>query len=366
MPLYPLYALFFADTGLSTAEISALFAIWSAVGVVAEVPSGMLADRYSRRAAIVASGVVQAVGFALWATLPGFWGFAVGFVCWAVGGSLSSGALEALLYDGLADAGAAGAFGRVYARVSAAEQLADLPTAVAATVLYAQGGYPLVAWASVATSLAGSALALRLPERPRVAAGSRDGDGRDAGDGLLAVLRASVRSLTKPGVLAAVLAVTIIGGADGLEEYFPLLAQGWGIPAAAVPAAMLAISVAGAAGAALGGRATRLPASAAGALFGAGSLALWFAGVWASIGGLAVITGFHLLHQLVLVVVETRLQQQIDGPARATVTSTAALGTELGAIAVFGLWAVGALPLVAGVFVVVGGLLPFLLRPVRR
>jgi hypothetical protein len=31
VPLYPLYALLFADSGLSGAQISALFAIWSAV-----------------------------------------------------------------------------------------------------------------------------------------------------------------------------------------------------------------------------------------------------------------------------------------------------------------------------------------------
>jgi MFS family permease len=64
VPLYPLYALLFADTGMSGAQISALFAIWSAVGVIAEVPSGALADRFSRRACLVAAGVLQACGYA--------------------------------------------------------------------------------------------------------------------------------------------------------------------------------------------------------------------------------------------------------------------------------------------------------------
>ena len=106
IPLYPLYALLFADAGMSDARISGLFLIWSATGIVAEVPAGVLADRFSRRGAVVASGLLQAGGYVLWISAPGFAGFAAGFALWAVGGAFGSGALEALLYDGLAAAGA--------------------------------------------------------------------------------------------------------------------------------------------------------------------------------------------------------------------------------------------------------------------
>ena len=47
VPLYPLYALLFLDTGLSGAQISLLFAIWSITSFVAEIPAGVLADRWS-------------------------------------------------------------------------------------------------------------------------------------------------------------------------------------------------------------------------------------------------------------------------------------------------------------------------------
>ena len=40
IPLYAVCALLFADNGLSQRQISALFALWSVVGVIAEVPSG--------------------------------------------------------------------------------------------------------------------------------------------------------------------------------------------------------------------------------------------------------------------------------------------------------------------------------------
>ncbi|NUT94105.1 MAG: MFS transporter, partial [Saccharothrix sp.] len=125
MPVYPLYALLFADTGLSDGQISLLFAIWSTVAVVAEVPFGALADRFSRRWSLVAAGVLQALGYALWTAAPGFWAFAAGFVLWGLGGALVSGALEALIHDGLAAVGAADAFGQVLGRVTAVGLLAQ-------------------------------------------------------------------------------------------------------------------------------------------------------------------------------------------------------------------------------------------------
>jgi MFS family permease len=154
VPIYPLYALLFTATGLSVAQVSALFAIWSAVAVLTEVPSGALADRFSRRSCLVAAGVLQACGYAAWVLLPGFPGFALGFVLWGFGGSLVSGAKEALLYDGLDAAGAAEHYARVAGWVAAMELVAQLPAALAATWLFVAGGFPLVGWVSVGTCLA--------------------------------------------------------------------------------------------------------------------------------------------------------------------------------------------------------------------
>ena len=172
VPLYPLYALLFDDVGLSGAQISALFAVWSAVAVLAEVPSGALADRFGRRTALVAAGLVQAAGYVLWLHWPTFAGFAAGFAVWALGGALVSGAFEALLYDGLAEVGATAQYARLLGWAHAGELLAGVPAAVAATALYAAGGFALVGWASVGICLAAALLATRLPEPAR---GGADG-----------------------------------------------------------------------------------------------------------------------------------------------------------------------------------------------
>lgn len=353
MPLYPLYALLFADAGLSEAAISGLLAIWTVVGVVAEVPCGALADRFSRRGALIAGAVLQAAGYVLWTTLPGFDGFAAGFVVWGLGGALTSGALEALLYDGLAAVGAEGAYARVLARVEAVGLLSQLPTVPAAAVLFALGGYELVGWASVGVCLAAALLATRLPEPPR---GQADDE---AELGYLATLRAGlVEATTRPGVRTAVLVVAALSGLDAVEEYFPLVVLDWGVPSGLVPPAVLVVFLAGAAGAALAGPARRLRARALAAVLAASVLALGAAGLARQPVGLAGVALFYGLYRLVLVVADARLQERINGPARATVTSVAALGTELAALGLVAAWALGGVLGAAALTLLVAAALP--------
>ncbi len=364
VPLYSLYALLFADTGLSGAEISALFALWSVVGLVAEVPSGALADRYSRRGALVAAGALQAGGYALWIVRPGFLAFAAGFVLWGLSGALVSGALEALLYDGLAAVGAEAHYPRVLGRVTAAGLLVQLPAAAAASVLFSRGGHGLVGWVSVGCCLAAAALACRLPEPPRVQPGGDDGEGGDgAAPGYLATLRGGLAEVAgSPAVRTAVLAVAVLAGLDGLEEYDTLLAREWGVPTGRIPVAVLGVPLAGAAGAALGGRASRLRPAALALVLGVAGLALGGAGLVQRPLGLLGVALFYGLYQLVLVVADARLQQRIEGPSRATVTSLAGLGTELSCLLLFASWALGGVLLVAALVSVVAAALPRLLR----
>lgn len=366
VPLYPLYALLFVDTGLSDADVSVLFALWSAVGILAEVPSGALADRFSRRGAVVAGGVLQAGGYVLWVALPGFTAFAAGFVLWGLGGALVSGAFEALLYDGLATVGAERVYTAVLGRVTAAGLLAQLPTAAAATVLFRLGGYTLVGWVSVGCCLAAAALACRLPEAARAepaGAAGDDGDDGDEPEAYLATLRAGLaEAAARPAVRRIVLAVAVLTAVDALEEYFPLLARDWGVPTAVNPLAVLGSSMAGAAGAALGGAASRLRPRALALALAAAGLALGAAGLFRHPVGLAGVALFYGLYRLVLVVVDGRLQERIDGPARATVTSVAGLGADVASFGVYAAWALGGVSMVAALLLVVTAALPRLLR----
>jgi pimeloyl-ACP methyl ester carboxylesterase len=137
-------------------------------------------------------------------------------------------------------------------------------------------------------------------------------------------------------VLVAV--VASVWGA--LDEYTPLLVESTGVSDTAVALLMVVIWAGAAAGGLLAGRAAGLgPRRLAGliccgaALLGAGALVGNPAGV------VAVAVAFGMF-QLATIVADTRLQERITGPARATVTSLAGMSTDVATVMVYGSYAV--------------------------
>ena len=179
-------------------------------------------------------------------------------------------------------------------------------------------------------------------------------------------MRAGLREAMRPTVAGTVVALAVIGGFDAIEEYFPLLAQDWGVPTGWVPLAVLVVTLAGALGAALGGRFAGISRFGVALLTGGAATALAVAGLVAAVGGLLALAAFYLLHHLVLVVLDARLQARIEGRARATTTSVAGLGTEVVGLALFGVWAAGHLALVTALWLAVAAILPLLLGRARR
>jgi hypothetical protein len=241
----------------------------------------------------------------------------------------------------------------VFGRVTAASLVAQLPAAAGATLLFSAGGYALAGWISVGCCLDAAALASRLPEPPRWAA-----EDEEDGAGYLATLRAGLAEAASRAVVRRLLvAVSLLGGLDALDEYFPLLAHHWGVPTAAVPLAVVAIPLTGAAGAAAGGRlAWRRRWWVPAVMLGTSGLVLGAAGLWRQPAGLAGVACYYGMYRWVLVVINARLQRAIDGPSRATVTSVAALCTEIATFGLYGAWVLGgvvpiaALVLIAALF----------------
>lgn len=356
VPLYPLYVLLFTRAGISERGVSALFAIWSATAVLAEVPAGALADRVSRRGALVAACLLQAAAYALWLTVPTFAGFAAGFVLWGIGGSLSGGAFRALLHDGLTALGEPGRFGAALGRAEAAGFAVQVPVAGSASALMAAGGLVAVGVASVASCLLAAALAATLPDlRPAGRPGADAGAAR-----IGTVLRTAARSVA---TRAAIAAIALLAAVAAIEEYTPLMASGWGLAATAVPPALLAIPLAGAAGSALGGRhAERIGAVGLVAVLGLGAIALTAAVTVAHPAGLAAVALAFGTWTFAAVVADVRLQRAITGPARATVTGVAGLAGELATIGLFALWAAGGAWAAAALAAAAAALVPVLVR----
>ncbi|WP_157875952.1 MFS transporter, partial [Streptacidiphilus griseoplanus] len=191
--LYPVYAVLFADHGLSDAQISSLFALWSATAVLLEVPTGLWADSVSRRLLLTVAPLPVAAAWALWTFAPCYTSFALGFVLWGVGGSLRSGTLQALVYEELATLGATADYARLIGRSqAAATTAATAATALAAPVL-ALGGYQAVGLASIAATLLAVPVARALPETRVRRTPGRRGDATGAlRDGLAQLRRGPV------------------------------------------------------------------------------------------------------------------------------------------------------------------------------
>ncbi len=99
--IYPVYPLLFQSKGMSALQIGTLFAIWSSTTIALEVPTGMLADKFSRRTILALAPLIKSLAFTLWLFSDSFVEFAAGFVLWGLASSLTSGTFEAFVYDEL-------------------------------------------------------------------------------------------------------------------------------------------------------------------------------------------------------------------------------------------------------------------------
>ena len=334
MLLYPVYTLLFSDTGLSVWQISSLFVIWSVSSLVLEVPSGAWADATSRRRLLVVGPLLTAVAFALWVAAPGFWVFALGFLLWGLKSALTSGALEALVYEELQRVGATDMYATLMGRGQVAGVLAAMSSGAAAAPVIAAGGFPAVSAASVAACLMASLAAMLFPEN-RIR--SPEEPEQRWADALTAGLGEARRSRpVRAGVILVVVVVSVWGA---LDEYTPLLIEDGGVSASDVALLMVVIWAGAAAGGLLAGRAARLSSTTLAGLICCGAM-LMAAGALSRhpLGVFALAAAFGIF-QLATVVADTRLQEAISGPARATVTSLAGMSTDVATLAVYGSYA---------------------------
>ena len=328
MLIYPFYAVMFVDYGLSGFEVSILFAAWSGTCVLLEVPSGALADRFSRKWVMAAGELIRMCGYACWVLYPDFWGFFIGFVLWGTESALSSGSFEALIYDELKRVDRESEYVKVLGRSRSLRYSGLIVSSLAATALFGYG-YDFLVWGSAAAVLLAFALLLTLPEAPAVEATSERTYFKLLKSGVNYVIH-------EPAVLRLIVfvAVTVtIGGV--LDEYWPLFATEAGLPKYALGILVAVVYAVPAASSFVAHRFEDWPTRLfCGAILLCGVLLLLAA--WqmtpASIALLVIIT---FLIQLTDVVFDGRLQHMIPSETRATVASVRGVSVELWGILTF-------------------------------
>lgn len=346
VPLYSVYALLFADHGIDSGQISLLFIIWALTSFLCEIPSGAWADSFDRRRLLVLSAGIYAAGFSSWMVWQTFAGFALGFVCWGLSSALMSGTFESLVYDELVVRGARGEYPRLIGWAQSTALVANLAASAAAAGLFHAGGYALVGWSSVAIAGVQGVLAATLPVSHRARHAPHDENAlaatEHAASGYVAMLRAGLsESGHHPDVRRVLLLAAAMVAMTTYDEYFPLVARDHHVSTTVVPV-LIAITVVGQAiGTALVGRTARVDGRVVGVMLATGSVLISIGALATPYAGfVAIAVGYGLCNNAMLVG-ETRLQDMITGPARATVTSVLGVLEDLSAISLFACFAVG-------------------------
>lgn len=139
---YPVFTILFLDFGLTLQQFALLNAVWAATIVLLEVPSGALADIFSRRKLLLCTGILMVVELSLLCLVPLgnlnliFGVFLINRVLSGAAEALASGADEALAYDTLKKEGQAEDWGRVLETQMRLASIARIATMLLGAAVY--------------------------------------------------------------------------------------------------------------------------------------------------------------------------------------------------------------------------------------
>ena len=162
----PIWAVFLLSRGLSLTQFGIVEAVLHVGMLIAQVPTGALADALGRRRLLIAAGFFTAAAELGYVYAPGF-----GLICLAggihgVAFALRTGADEAYLFDSLAHDDAQAQFPRMLGGLWAVFQFAGAISFMIGGLI-ATYSPPLAFWLTASCALVASAIATRLPDDAR-------------------------------------------------------------------------------------------------------------------------------------------------------------------------------------------------------
>jgi hypothetical protein len=357
-PVYPVYMILFRETGLSFVQISVLMGLWALSMLLAEIPSGIVADLWSRRFVIALGLVLKGGGFLVWLLFPTFTGFAAGFLLWGFQEALTSGTDEALLFDALKLKGREDSFEKFAGRASLLDRVAIALSMVLGGALFSR--LPVLVLPLSAGALSLSTLAVLFVPEPSVKERTgTDGERLPGFGALTGALKAGLRIRGLPALV--LFGCSFMAAYGAAEEYDSLFGLEWGTPLVLIGIwSGLRFLVEG-----LGG----LLAGPLGRVFnGKRPYAL---PLWVATAGLALIAGaflksrfaagpyllFYLMIPPAEILMQGQMQRQFDSAGRATLGSVVSfIFTGLAIVAGLALGWVAERQGIRGLFALAGGL----------
>ena len=194
--------------------------------LVLQVPTGLLADTYSRKLAVVAGSILVGAGFIVEGLVPNFWAILVAQVIWGAGASLADGAEDAWITEEVGTARASDLF----LRGSQVGQVGGLAGVVAGVALATVRLNLPIVLGGLLTLVLGVALFFLIREDKFIPAPRHE-----HGDlaGMLAKGRETLGVVRAKPVLRSILLITAIAGAssEGFDRLFQVhLLRDVGLP----------------------------------------------------------------------------------------------------------------------------------------
>jgi len=314
---YAIYNVLFNIRGLTVFQISLLLSWWALVAMLFEVPTGALADFWSRKKMLTIAPLIKALCFIVWFFANGnFYLYALGFVFWALGSSLVSGTTEAILYDSVVHAGKKGDYEKVLGRKK-------FYFNIALAISMISGGFIAsynLDWAiifSVVPLILSAFFAFLLHEVPKV---------ETTGEiHYLDYIRIAIKEIKTNRVLVYLiiylLAISIFGDLEEFDQLYYKLAE---LPIFAFGIVGFLWSTLNAIGAYYAHKLKRLPPIFYILPFISGIL-LIFVAKFPSIPMIILLLASYFITTPLRVLVESKIQHNITSISRATVTSVSTL-----------------------------------------
>ncbi|TVR67219.1 MAG: MFS transporter [Spirochaetaceae bacterium] len=219
--VYPVYMIYFQQQGLDYLRMSWLLAIWGVPVLLMELPSGVIADLWSRKWSLVIGMGLKAAGFGVWLVRPDFVGFALGFVLWGLQEGICTGVGEALLYDSLRASGEESRFVQISGRGGMLRRLAIVLSVLLGGALFTLSASVVMIASSAAMVIAALCAALIPEEAP----GKRGRAGHAEISGGIAAIRHSLGSALRgeafvPLMIFGALATVVYGVLDEYDFLF--------------------------------------------------------------------------------------------------------------------------------------------------
>jgi MFS family permease len=134
----PVMTLYLLDHGLTLVQISVMHGTILAAQFAAEVPTGIIADRWSRKTTWVAALCLQFLGEAWFFFARAYWEYILIAVIAGIGYAFASGAVEALIYDTLPGQDRQTGMKKALGNISAAGRIGNLVAFLASGVILTQ------------------------------------------------------------------------------------------------------------------------------------------------------------------------------------------------------------------------------------